>query len=87
MKLEFGDKLEFGLCNSSFLDSCSIKPEVEKPDTKKNRGRRRSANLKKNRGSGRQSRALKKNRGRRSKQDDLAREEQTLGGEKEEEEE
>ena len=82
MKLKFGDKLEFGLWNSS-----SIKPEAKKPDTKKNRGRRLSADLKKNRGRGRQSRALKKNRGRWSEQDDLAREEQTLGGEKEEEEE
>ena len=61
MKLKFGDKLEFGLWNSS-----SIKPEAEKPDTKKNRERRRSADLKKNKGRGRRSRALKKNRGRRS---------------------
>ena len=61
MKLKFGDKLEFGLWNSS-----SIKPEAEKPDTKKNRERRRSADLKKNKRRGRRSRALKKNRGRRS---------------------
>ena len=58
--------------NSSFLDSSSIKPKAEELDMKKNRGR------------GRQSRASKKNR---CWVDDLAGEEQSLGGEEEEEEE
>ena len=79
MKLEFGDKLkpqrlEFGLLrwnnlftwNLSFLDLSSIKPEAKEPDTKKNRGRRRSVDLKKSRGRGRRSGVSKKNKGRRS---------------------
>ena len=55
-----------------FLDSSFIKPEAKEPNTKKNRGR------------GRRSRASKKNR---RWVDDLARKEQSLGGEEEKEEE
>ena len=60
-------KLKFGVLrwnNLSIWNSSSIKPEPE-PDKKKNRGRRRFADLNKNRGRGKRSGASK-NRGRRS---------------------